>query len=286
MSDFLLNVVRRGAGLPAAVSPRTRPRHEGPPADAEALAVDADAAPDVATDRDEPLPVAEPRMSGAVPEPVLAVRPAPERASITRMMPDRPHDAVIAPPRVSREEPQGDDRSLLRAAPHAGNVSPTVPSAVPPSVEPETTPAVRPATTALWNEAVASPPAAPTVRPTSIDPRLDPVDSVAAPAPGPRSVSTPPPILEPVAEQRAIVADRPADGPMLAPVRLQPATTPAVAWPVAGPAPDAPRVDVRIGRIEILPPPAAAPPPAAPRRQPRGFAAETSARSYRDRRWY
>jgi hypothetical protein len=278
MSEFLLNVARRGAGLPAAVSPRRPPRDAELPADPEPLAVEAEAAPGVATDDAEPPSVAEPRLSEEIPRPVPAVRPGPERARSTRMTADRPQEPVIALPRASRVERSGDGPSLLPVAPAAGDVSPAVPSTMPASVAP-TTPAVPPATTEVRGEPAARPPAPPTVRPTWNGPRPDPIDSRAAPAPGP------PPVRELAAEERALPADLPADDPILAPVRLLPATAP-VAWPVADPAPAAPHVDVRIGRIEILPPPAAAPPLVAPRRQPRGFAAETSSRSYRDRRWY
>ena len=286
MSDFLRAVVRRGAGLPAAVLPRTRPLDEALQTDAESRAVDADAARDVATDGDEPLAVAEPRASAVVPETVRPAGPAPERPDITPITPDRPHDAVtVAPHPLPRERP-GDDRSLRRVAPTAGEVSPTVSLEAPSAVVSGTTPAVRPATPAPSKEAALSPPAPSAVRLTSIEPRRDPIASVAAPAPAPQSVSTPSPVDEFTDEQRSVLADLPADEPIFAPVRLQPATAPAIAWPVAVRAPEAPHVDVHIGRIEILPPPAAVAPAAAPRRQPRGFAAETSSRSYRDRRWY
>jgi hypothetical protein len=83
-----------------------------------------------------------------------------------------------------------------------------------------------------------------------------------------------------------LLADHPADGSTITPVQLKPATAPALEWPAAAPALETPRVDVRIGRIEILPAPLAVPPPSTPRRPARGFAEATSARSYRDRRWY
>ena len=76
MTDFLASVALRGAGLSAAVSPRRRLRDAELSVDAEPLAaVDADTAPGVATDGNDPRPVTEPRSNGPIPEPVLGSGP-------------------------------------------------------------------------------------------------------------------------------------------------------------------------------------------------------------------
>jgi hypothetical protein len=259
VSDFLLNVARRGAGLPAAVSPRQRPPHEEPLLeDAAASTVEAGRVPEAVADPDEPHMPVEPGPSGAVPEPAPPSR-APNRVSVTRMTPERPAETTATPSRPPREERPPVQRTVARAAPR----------------------------TTVSAEA-APEPAQPTVRAPSLGPRPRPKDvqQEVASTPPPRFTSTPSAVHEPVAEQRPIPAEHPADPATLVPVRVQPATAPALAWPVADPTLVAPHVDVRIGRIEILPAPPAVPLPSAPRRQPRGFAAETSSRSYRDRRWY
>ena len=186
------------------------------------------------------------------------------------MTADRPPDAVLVPPRASQVERPGDP-SFLPVVPLAGDVSSTV--TMPSSAAPGTTPAVRPAATANPKESAASPPAPPTARPAGNEPRPDQIDSQAAAAPGPPSV---------YAAGRSRARERSGRA---RPVAARDGLCGRLACrrPRAG---DAPRREVRIGRIEILPPPAAAVPPAAPRRQPRGFATGTSSRRYRDRRWY
>ena len=54
----------------------------------------------------------------------------------------------------------------------------------------------------------------------------------------------------------------------------------------SGHGPVEPRIEVRIGRIEIRPAPASPPPAQAPRRSPRGFQGHALARRSVDRRWY
>jgi hypothetical protein len=49
---------------------------------------------------------------------------------------------------------------------------------------------------------------------------------------------------------------------------------------------EAARVDVHIGRVEIVQPAAPPPPAVRQRREPRGFADHRAERTYLNRRWY
>jgi hypothetical protein len=281
VSDFLLNVVRRGAGLPPAVSPRPRVQHEEPRAEEkEPPALETEGAHGSVADRDEERAPAEPRASGAVGEHASPPRPAREPVSLAPVA-HAPHpDATATMPGARRGPSSAVERPLSHVPTPPRSAPSTVPPATPSPVAAQAPVGVRPATAASAGKADGFPPARQAPPPASTSPPPDEVARTAVLTPLQPRESTSSRGSEPDVDLR------PVHGSTLAAGRLRPATAPALEWPVAVPAPEAPRVDVRIGRIEILPAPLAVPPPSVPRRQPRGFAEETPARSYRDRRWY
>ena len=75
--------------------------------------------------------------------------------------------------------------------------------------------------------------------------------------------------------------------PAIEPRSPQPVLPPAAAAsaPVA-PEPEEPRIEVRIGRVEIKTAPPPVRPAPAPPKGPKGFREQAAVRSYRDRKWY
>lgn len=230
MSQFLVNLVRRGAGLPAEASPvpPTVPNFLLPTGGPQAAPVDAPPPPLLPPPSAGSPTTASVRRSSDVAAPVASPIPPPRGVALAPPLPPpaEPRPERVSPPaRGPRPRNQTDDPSSPRPEPR-----PTPHAASPPA----------PATPAEE----APPPIPP--------PGEDPGHAL----PRPRSPWHP----EPTG-------------------RLGPTGAASV------PAPTEPRIQVRIGRVEVgvttraLP----APPPA---RAARGFADHAWARRYLDRVWY
>ena len=111
----------------------------------------------------------------------------------------------------------------------------------------------------------------PQTPPSNALPQLDPIPE-------------PDPAIKPQPEP-AILQSEPAP-PVIEPRPPQSVLTPAVASAPATPEPEEPRIEVRIGRVEIKTAPPPVRPGPAPPKGPKGFREQAAARSYRDRKWY
>jgi len=271
VSDFLVNVVRRGAGLAPAVRPRP---HEEP----------IPAAPLPAELEEERVPAPPP----IHPETSAGVeRPSGERSrgEIGRAagpgpagrlpLEGRPVDPLISPPTPRPSAMPADARSasapVAVRAPAAPDPAPRLVRAAegePPPSQPD-----RLARTLTGpehgdhTEATAAPARdarRATGRGEESDVAEEPHPSVERGARGTeRSIQEPVP---PIA---------PAPGP------------PPITLPAPQAAESAGRqIVVRIGRIEVSAPPAPAPVPPPARRTPRGFSEQAVARGHGGRRWY
>lgn len=284
MSEFLLNVVRRGAGLPTAVAPRERRTDEEPSEDAlERVTVEAGPVPGVTPVRSE-RPAPQPPATAPAPEPAPLAPSGTDRSAVSRTTPERRSGTFATAAGASRQASPRAERPFTRVqAPSEETASAGAPT-VPTTSAGHAPSAPQPMAPAPAAQAVAPLRPLPALPRESAGPRTGHVPRVAA---SPVSSIEPPPGLRHSASAEPPSPEDKAagEGPPRAPARVQPAAAPVLAWPVADSLP-APRVDVHIGRIEILPPAVAAPPPSPPRRRPRGFAEHASARSHRDRRWY
>jgi hypothetical protein len=133
-----------------------------------------------------------------------------------------------------------------------------------------------------------------------------PAPSIVAPSPAPSPIETrsSPPARELIGVQRTPHRDPPPEPPReshdstprpLAAAALEPqlraqlarTVSPAarIVWPALPATPPAARVDVHIGRVEVINPPAAAPPSPPMRRVPAGFDAFAAVRRHWSRRW-
>lgn len=248
MSDFLVNIVRRGAGLAAGVAPA--PPQLGAVADIASSLSPVPAEP-------EGGPTSGGQGSSVTAPPVTFARALP------RVLPPSP--APLEKTDLWRQEPTSSSRSP--EAPHAA-----------PSPSPS------PSQVQVSPEGLAHPPEATAPAPAQPEPRSRPPVPESRVPPvslAPNSSSSP----EDGASPRAA---RPrAEPPAPAPGRL------GTAHAASERTPETPRVQVRIGRVEIrVSKPAARPsPPPAPKapagsRGPRGFSEHSLARRYLDRRWY
>ena len=254
MSGFLANLLRRGAGLPPLVAPR---RMDLP--------------------ADLPVPDGEEDQEGL--SPAVSAPPEPERRSPeTSVSPAPPVPAKAAEaPRTALVPPEAP---LLALAPPREQAIQT-PASPRPAPEPPPEPAApfspqqddRPREAPEMVRVIAAPPPSPppfTISSETPEERIT-APPVQPPLPAPAPPPAKPAVVEPV---------------LLAPISPPPETPAALhALDEARP-PEEPRIEVRIGRIEIRqapPPPLPAP---APRREPRGFQEHSLARRYLDRRWY
>lgn len=264
MSDFLANLLRRGAGLQPVVVPR-RPEVPGEPfPDGDtaeelpqaALAEPVPVAPEpvhlpAEAGRIEAPPVAPPPQTVQT---VAAPKPSPGLSAKPIPAPERYSPMPPAPPRPEQASARQELPVVTTMQPRA---TPTLGRAAMPAFEPEPQPPVLPA--ALAATAAPEPPS----------PVLGRSEDLALP---------PPPAPSPVPVEREetwpAVAVQPSPEAVAIPEILREAAEP-----------EEPRIEVRIGRIEILQAPPPPPPALAPRREPRGFADHTLARRYLDRRW-
>lgn len=270
MSDFLRNLVRRGAGLAAVVAPR------GAPPSVEIAAEDVVEEARAAQAAVEPMPPvrARPVRAEVVPEKTQPRRmeAAPARA------PEKHAEAAPASVRPASREPQAPASPRREAAREEISRSDVVKreKPVPQAVEleahaqPESAPEVlerpeppqAPAAAASQVLILRAPAAEAPRREASVQPR-----QAERPAPPPAQTVV------------HIVAPRGT-----APVAAEGARGAASAIEAEQEREEQQRgVEVRIGRIEIH---QAGPPPAPARRPVRGFDSEIPARRYLDRRWY
>lgn len=279
MSDFVVNLVRRGAGLASSVSPRKLAWEEalvGAETGAEERidpAPEAGPSPEDPTARVSPpevcapeVPEREPALRPSSTPPARPIAAAPPARAITIAAspslapgprpletPSRapvPDSSAAPSPRPRDAPPPSPVRSRLRAIAAGVDSRPSREAG-----QRETPPPVR-------LERPAAPPAWP--RANRPDPTLDLAEV-------------------PIPEGQSQREDSPPIGTPSSPVR--PSAPPPLPWTRVSATPEVPRVEVKIGRVEILPAPLPLP-PLTPRREPRGFAEQALARSYRDRRWY
>lgn len=292
MSDFVLNLLRRGAGMAPVISPRVPDFPDELPS-----LSDAEQPGDERVDPSDAENLGD-RPTTPIPD---AVAPPPGR---------RGQSPPVGP--LAAGSPADGEAVEMEAAVPAARITPSrriVPAAVPNLDTPTTTPLPQrlpdPMPSVSPGRVIS--PAAPLSDHPLEEILLAPVapaptESTAAESPSSRVqvVEPAPPSLphgesEPTDDAGVASAESTAI-PSLQPVIPSPAgvALPALAEPFSWqpippmvraeehPVEDR-RIQVNIGRIEIR---QAAPPQAPPRRQPRGFEEQGLARRYLDRRWY
>ncbi|HVT16394.1 MAG TPA: hypothetical protein VHQ90_09485 [Thermoanaerobaculia bacterium] len=287
MSSYLANLARRGAGLTLELAPRGReaPRLPGPPRESAgggdpALLPPGDTATAVAPEPARTLsapmllpaaPAPRPLPSPPVSPPARATEATGERAASAAGLEARGGEAMEAPPaplkpRRAERPPAGElgglaplaaetargEGALAPLASFQGSLevagsAPGRPSPPPPLPAPTHSLPGRGETLGAPHDAVAASP--------------HPIDRVPGKA-------------------TAVVEPRPrkADLPL-------PRPAPAAATPPTAET-EEPRIEVRIGRIELRTAPPPTPAPARPEAARRGFEEYAAARRYLDRRWY
>jgi hypothetical protein len=280
MSDFLLNVARRAAGV-APVAASIKP--------AAAPALDAWAGPEALEEGVEetpaPLPPAEPAGETVPPSPPQRVAETPVRGSA---------EAVPVVPRPNTAaEPAGLERSVRVEHVHVET---------PRAVEGAATgavaggagvsPAVRPAVRAGGRDARAPRGAPVTVEPAEPERVVVPRPESPAPVGASRAAGSEPIVAAraaPDGSARKAQSSAPTPAPSAATLRPRVAAEQPLPRQQAmerAAAPPPPRIEVRIGRIdvEIAARPAATPAAPAPvRERPRGFDAYARLRAYGER---
>lgn len=283
MSDFLLNVARRAAGIaPAAASIEP----------AAAPALDAWAGPEALEEGVEetvaPVPRAEPGHASTLETQVPMPRGETDGPHETRPAERGPRPRSAEPvPSARRASGEGEQAPVRAASP----VRPTATEHAPAVVAPRSA-GVPPASPDEPRKGGRDARAPAEIRPAATAP------AVAAPAPAPTSArhsQVPPTTARPAPEAARAVApqspEREAAPPAPSPATLRPRVTAEQPLPRQqaadrAAAPSEPRIEVRIGRIdvEIAAPPVVAPAAAAPvRERPRGFDAYARLRAYGER---
>lgn len=280
MSDFLLNVARRAAGIaPAAASIEP----------AAAPALDAWAGPEALEEGVEetvaPVPRVEPAGETVPPSPPQWVAETPVRA---------PAEAAPVVPRANTPaEPAGLERSVRVEHVHArapraveGAATRAVPGGA------DVSPALRPAVREGGRDARAPSGAFVEAEPVEPERVVVPRPATSAPAGVIREAASKPVVAARAAPDRSVREEQSsAPTPAPSPATLRPrvaAEQPLPRQQAAdrAAAPAEPRIEVHIGRIdvEIAAPPAPAPAAAAPvRERPRGFDAYARLRAYGER---
>ena len=258
MSNFLLNLLRRGAGLPSIVAPRMPDL----PSDllgrvgSEILETEsAGGTPNLPTSR---MVRSSDAQTISV-SPSGRVRPSrEERPTVPDAQPERPVERTESSRVALHTEALTESNTAPRTerarplAPSPEESRPREASSVVSAVK-HTTPEGRPPR----DQDAATFPAPPE---HSASRRVDAPTGTVVPARQPLSALLPPSAIGMLREGEQ-VSDRDEREPE-------------------------PHIEVRIGRIEIRPPAAAPPPMRATRRPPRGFQTYASARRALDRRWY
>ncbi len=290
MSSYLGNLARRGAGLAPVMAPR------------------AEVSPVIPLS--DPAPFSEPDQGGLETFPVSEKTPAPSGSlepATGALLPARPHPPVPSPEgegekRVSVEfEVRSPRQSHVPLSPPVVSVqrhgglspipedSPPIPAPREQEISPEL-PAASPVQRVTPEPERSLPAAAlASVAPT---PRPEP-PRVTVPVPLPESVPPAEPSATPKVENPSIPEPQALSAPqaslaLSSPRTPEPALPPRPrAEPVAPepPEPAEPRIEVRIGRVELRTAPPPAPPP-APSRERRGFEDHALARRYLRRKWY
>jgi hypothetical protein len=273
MSDFLVNLIRRGAGLALGVRPRSfdYPFEFGQSLDPLETQVEGPTLPSA------PVIV--------TPHATFAGAPSPPAVSDHRLPENPLRLDAASPPVVARAEtpPRKSGRLVSAPSPSRLGIAATPVAAVAPeTAKPRRAPAAAP--DALLPAVSGSP----------LSPVLEERSTVKVARSSDSRTDVERRRSDPELRRRAdgTEASSPAPSPSIvtAPVlsSLPPAPRASIALPpVAPPARgDAPAVQVQIGRIEIVTPPS--PPVAAtpPRRSPRGFGDRALSRRHLDRRWY
>lgn len=291
MSDFVLRLARRAAGLAPTAVPRPPdlpPELLGEAGNEEPEMVDAwPAAPASAETRSVEAHFPSPARLPPLVDGTAPARPSAPDARAAVEVPATPRAAIGDADRSSRPEP----------APRA-EVRPALPPPVPtPIVAAMPDPRMAPAhPSARDGEPAAARELAEVATPAAVIARAEPR---AAPEPlaavdEPRvfesdgKASDPPPLVtmvlaEPSTRGAEEEGRREAPLPVVA---AAPSEAEHPAWPQAREAQEEPRIEVHIGRIELAPPPPVFAPPPAPARVPRGFGEQRLARRHLDRRWY
>jgi hypothetical protein len=276
MSDFVLNLLRRGAGMAPVIAPRLPnfPDELPPLSDAEKPSdelVDLSDAEDLSERPTTPI-------SDAVAPPLGWRGQSP---AVGQLDADSPADAEAV--ETEAAVPATRIKPSLR----------TVPAALPNLDTPATTPPPRrtlDSTTSASPWQAISPTAPPPTESTPtevLSSRLQVVETVPPSLPHGESESTVDAGLAAV-ESAVILSPQPvipSPAGVVLPLPGEPFPWQLIP-PVVGPeerSEEARPIQVSIGRIEIR---QAVPPQPPPRRQPRGFDGQLLARCYLDRRWY
>lgn len=275
MSGFLTNLLRRGAGLPPLVAPRRMDL----PADLPVPEGEEEwAAPDVLSPADPAMPEPERRRSPEAADSPAPAPQAPVKAAEAAAEAMRTAPVPSVPPPVLAQAAQTAPREQAARAPVLPKPAPEQPPepAVPPPLRQDQ---LREAQETI--RVLASPRVNPPLLPVPIETRIERI--AAPPEEQPLSLPAPaPPAATPKAAPPAA-----AEPPLpLAPIAPPPETPAALHALDEAQPPEEPRIEVRIGRIEIRQAPPPPPPAPAPRREPRGFPEHSLARRYLDRRWY
>jgi hypothetical protein len=298
MSDFLRNLVRRGSGLPPESVPQPPLAVDFPPVveETESLMEERpapafDHAPlhivsGQTASTPSPVPLARPDTSRVAPQPGVAFPPVSLAGPVAAPDPIAPsplggrESSAAAAPSAQRLPDLARSAGLLAGAP--GVVPPLAPQSAPASAPTQRESPARLADSGSPSE-VALTSSEPGGLVSDREALMQPSQSSTLVWPGETGLAhSRGAVLSPatVREEVGQIVPRPtsawgADVPL--------ALQPEVEVPAA---PEVPRVEVRIGRIEIraTPPPVPAPPASSQR--PHGFADYARARRYADRQWY
>jgi len=286
MSDFLLNLARRSAGLPLGGAPTpSPPARELRAPDLETRAPDLDASEAVA---EAPSSPGEPRTAPPALAPTIGeafTPPALPRSTATAESVTLPLTTPAGSPAGTRTAPRIIDAATMREP--APLVPATLPSPRPALSPPPVEEPVRRATPRLITEpsiasgVVALEPARSSDDASSVaSPREEPAHATVSASiviPDQRGLAVTPIVATAASQMLASPVIRPAAADSPAPPRLA-AATPVTSAP-AGPPP----VHIRIGRVEVrgtaTPPPR--PPASPPAPAALGFAEYARMRTYR-----
>jgi hypothetical protein len=292
VSDYLVRLARRAAGLAPAAAPRP---------------------PDLSA---EPMLTGEVGPAGEPPPVETAEEDAPPSGDVTGSSGARKQppaaDRPVSAPRAAAPDDRGEAAPVRGAGmpledASAASIRPVAPPAPPPAqarmavVDPLPTPARHPAfaeRSADSGEEELVPADARSERPAPAEARTMPEPT----SPRPRLIPTSATAVEiaPSEPPRVVVAARRDPEPEPAPPLTPPSPAVLVAAiphvpGAARPAWDAepaaarqvePSIEVHIGRIELVQPQPPETPAAAAPRAPRGFNGQEAARRHLDRRWY
>ena len=254
MSGYLANLARRGAGLAPELAPRADASVPGFPSERVELIGEREAAASPPGPLSHRPPIFQERGDAEGKE-------EQDRGSSLSPLPGARRARGPAP--EVRDHPIGESHAQSTPAP------------LPPASQEKKSPPELPAAPQLSQRIT------PEERPL---PSAAPVPVAPAPGPEPPRVTVPVPESARPAEPSLPAPPAPQAVPLPSPRTPEPALPPRLRAEPSVPEPTEPRIEVRIGRVELRAAPPPIPPP--PSREGRGFEDYALARSYMRRKWY